>query len=72
MDIEKAKIEETLKPVNTSNNKDDYCIICCKDQEEQVKELFPNEKIHVLSEELSEKISRKETNTNNRIFIIPC
>ena len=67
MDIDKAKIEEALKLVNASNNKDDYCIICCKDQEEQVKELFPNEKIHVLSEE----ISRRETNINNQIFIIP-
>lgn len=67
MDIDKTKIEETLKLVNASSSKDDYCIICYKDQEKQVKELFPNEKIHVLSEE----ISRRETNINNQIFIIP-
>lgn len=67
MSADSSKVEELIKLVNASSGKDDYCIICHKDQEEQVKELFPNEKIHVLSEE----ISRKEININNQIFIIP-
>ena len=67
MSADSSKVEELIKLVNASSGKDDYCIICHKDQEEQVKELFPSKEIHVLPEE----ISRKEININNQIFIIP-
>lgn len=65
MSTDIAKIEELLNQVRASNDEDDYCIICYKDQEERCKELFPNKKIHVLSE----KVNCKET--NNQVFVIP-
>ena len=37
-------IEKLLNEVRTSSDKDDYCVICYKDQYEQTRELFPNEK----------------------------
>lgn len=60
-----AKVEELLNRVKTSSGKNDYCVICYKDQEEQIRELFPCEKIHVLPE------SFNCNELNNKVFVIP-
>lgn len=65
MTEDKIKVEELIEQVKASSGKDDVCIICCKDEEERCKELFPNKEIHVLPE----KVSCNET--NNTVFIIP-
>lgn len=65
MTEDKIKVEELLNQVRASNGKDDFCIICYKDEEERCKELFPNNEIHVIPE----KISCEEA--NNKIFVIP-
>ena len=59
------EIEDLLKRVKASSGKNDYCIICYKDQEERTRELFPDAKIHILPERFD------CSELNNKVFIIP-
>lgn len=65
MTEEIAKVEELLDKVRTSSGKNDYCVFCYKDQEEQTRELFPSEKIYVLPERFD------CSELNNKVFVIP-
>lgn len=59
MDRDIIKIEDLIK----QNDHNDYNVICFKDQEEELRNYFPSEKIHALPEISGEP--------NNEVFIIP-
>lgn len=60
-----AKVEELLNRVKASSGKNDYCVFCYTDQEEQTREIFPCKKFHVIPERCT------CSESNNKVFIIP-
>lgn len=61
----KAEIEELLDKIKVSSGKNDYTVICHKDDEERAKKLFPSAKVLVLPEEFH------AAKANGTVFIIP-
>lgn len=61
----KTEIEELLDKIKVFSGKNDYTVICHKDDEERTKELFPGIKVLVLPEVFH------AAKVNGTIFIIP-
>jgi len=61
----KTEIKELIDKIKLSSGKNDYTVICHKDDEERTKELFPGVKVLVLPDEFH------TAKANGTVFIIP-
>ena len=61
----KTEIEALLDKIKLSSGKNDYTVICHKDDEDRTKELFPGIKVLVIPDEFH------AAKPNGTVFIIP-